>query len=193
MNIELNNALQDYLDNPKNAIINFRIAKIYEDMGHSAAACSFYIRAGEFAAELENNKLLAYESLLRLGLCLERQGSRVFTVKGVFLRAVSLLPERPEAYFLLSRIYEHSRDWQESYTFAVLGEKLPNHNPEPKLMTNVEYVGKFGFMFEKAVTGWWIGLWDESRNLFEELDKSVDYLDTYKVAIKNNLKLLQSK
>jgi len=182
---ELNKALYNYLMDPKNPLYNFTLGKIYEDIGHTAAAASFYIRCGEFSTENENNLLLAYEALLRLALCFERQGSRVFTTKGVLLRAISLMPKRPEAYYLLSRMYEINRDWQEGYTFALLGEKL--EEPEEELLTNVNYPGKYALVFERAVTAWWIGLWDESLYLFRELKKNPKMEHAHKVITQNNL------
>jgi hypothetical protein len=188
MNSTLTTALNNYLADPKNPTYNFTLGKVYEDMGHTAAAASFYIRTGEYAVEKENNLLLSYEALLRLALCFERQGSRVFTTKGILLRAVSLLPERPEAMFLLSRIYEHNKEWQESYTFAILGENLKEHNPKPYLLTDVEYPGKYGFTYERAVTSYWIGLWDESKNLFLDLRRMLNVQNVYVNSIQNNLK-----
>jgi len=179
---DLNTALRNYISDPKHDLYNFNLGRVYELMGHTAAAASFYIRTSEFSF----NKLLIYEALLRLGLCFQRQGSRVFTTKGIFLRAISLLPKRPEAYFLLSRIYEHNKDWQEAYTMAVIGESLIDEPMKP-LITDVEYPGKYGFTFERAVTAWWIGLIDESLTLFRQLDKNYKMQDIYKTVTRNNL------
>jgi hypothetical protein len=98
-----------------------------------------------------------------------------------------LLPERPEAIYLLSRMYEMCKEWQEGYTFAVIGENLKNHNPEQKLITNVEYPGAYGFTFERAVTAWWIGLWDESMFLFRQLQKNSNMQWQHIVVTNNNL------
>lgn len=187
MNTDLNTALFNYIMDPKNPQYNFNIGKVYEDMGHTAAAASFYIRTGEYATEFDNNGVLAYEALLRLALCFEHQGSRVFTVKGILLRAISLLPERPEAYYLLARMYEMCKEWQESYTFAVMGEKLKISQYLPSLITNVEYPGAYAFTFERAVTAWWLGLWDESMFLFRKLRKNPNMTWQHINATINNL------
>jgi hypothetical protein len=179
---DLNTALFNYISDPKNALYNFSLAQVYEYMGHTAAAASFYIRTSEFSYD----DLLTYEAILRLGLCFERQGSRVFTTKGLWLRAASLLPKRPEAYFLLSRIYEHCKDWQESYTFAVIGESLIEEPMQP-LKTDVEYPGKYAFTFERAVTAWWIGLLDESLFLFRQLEKNLNVDSIHRRSIINNI------
>jgi len=187
MNTKLTSALYNYLMDPKNPMYNFTLGKVYEDMGHTAAAASFYIRTGEFATEFEDNSLLTYEALLRLALCFEHQGSRVFTVKGILLRAISIMPERIEAYFLLSRMYEMTKEWQESYTFALMGEKIKDNQPKEKLITDVEYPGDYAFMFERAVSGWWLGLWDESISLFKQLNKIPNMVWNYKSIVQNNL------
>jgi len=100
------NNLANYIESPKNPMYNFQLGLWYEEQGQTAPAVSFYLRAAEFG----NGNLLTYESLLRLALCLNRQGSRVFTVKGVLLRAISVMPNRPEGYFLLSRLYEVKKE-----------------------------------------------------------------------------------
>lgn len=187
-NLYLNISLVHFILEPKNPLYNFELGRCYEDMGHTASAASYYLRTAEFSS----NNLLSYEALLRLALCFQKQGSRVFTIKGVLLRAISLLPERPEGIFLLSRIYETNREWQETYTWAVLGENLTIQSEfeGPKLRTDVEYPGRYVFTFEKAVAAWWIGLYDESIYLFRQLDKNPNMLDLHKTATKNNIRNL---
>lgn len=195
----LNDKLANYVADPRNPLYNFLLGKSYEDLGHTAAASGYYLRSAEYG----NDDLLSYEALLRMALCLNRQGSRVFTVKGVLLRAISLLPARPEAYFLLARTYEQNRDWQEAYTWAILGQNLtdPNRgcygsgggsrNVMKALITNVEYPGSYGFTFEKAVAGWWIGLYDESLYFFRQLSRNPNMLQEHIVAVNYNLNTLK--
>lgn len=188
---EIKKHLYNYIMDPKNPRYNFNLGFAYEKTGHTAAAASFYIRTSEFATEFEGNELLTYEALLRLALCFEKQGSRVFTVKGLLLRAISLIPERPEAYYLLTKTYEVNRDWQEGYTFAILGENLKDKEFS-KLMTSIDYPGKYVFTFERAVTAWWLGLWDESMHLFKQLKSNTDIAWGYMNVINNNLNSLGS-
>jgi hypothetical protein len=178
----LNKALSDYLSDPKYPLYNFNLGKIYEDLGHNSGAVSFYLRTAEFS----NDNLLIYESLIRIALCIEKQGNRTNTVEGILLRAISVLPKRHEAYFLLSRTYEINKTWHESYTFATIGENLSDNN-EINLLTDVGYPGKYGFIFEKAVSAWWIGLYDESIYLFRLLDNNYNMLDNHKQIVKLNL------
>jgi len=178
--------LLNYISDTKNGQYNFALGRWYESQGHTAAAAGYYIRTTEFAKD----ELLIYESLLRISICLLSQGSRVFVSKGALLRAIALKPERPEAYFLMSQCCEHNRDWSESYTWACLGEKLNDWTTG--LKTNVGYPGQYGFIFEKAVTAWWLGLVDEAIHLFRQLDKRTDMLPVHIVSVKNNLKNLSN-
>ncbi len=177
--------LLNYIDDPKNAMYNFSLARWYEEQGHTAAAAGYYVRTAEYSSE----DLLSYEALLRLAICFTKQGSRNFVVKGLYLRAISLMPHRSEAYFLLSQCYEHCKDWQEAYTFASLGENL-DFQEKSSLQTNVGYPGLYGFTFEKAVAGWWIGLYDESLHLFRQLKKNANMQFTHVQAVNSNLKNL---
>jgi len=176
--------LLNYISNPKDAESNFLLGLSYEDKGHTAAAAGFYVRT----AEHSEDDVLCYEALLRMANCFTRQGSRVYMTKGILLRAISLLPKRPEAYFLLSRLYEQNKDWQEAYSFAVMGQQLSEDHP--RLRTNVDYPGRYALVFEQAVAGWWIGLYDESVHLFRQLKKDPTMLPIHIEAVNKNLQNL---
>ena len=176
-----------YINDPKNPMYNFKLGQWYENINHTASAASFYIRTAEFSS----NNLLCYEALLRLAICFSKQGLRTYVVKGIFLRAISLIPERPEAYFLLSQRYELDMDWQESYTFASIGLTLKDNFEG--LQTNVGYPGKYGFTYEKAISGWWIGLYGESLHLLRQLKKNPIMTMAHTNAVNTNLNTLGNK
>jgi hypothetical protein len=177
--------LTAYIYDPRNAAYNFDLARAYENDGHIAAAAGFFLRAAVHA----DDPLFSYEALLRLANCFAKLGGRVYMCKGIFLRAISLMPERPEAYFLLSRLYEQDKEWQECYSFAVMGEKLAEDHP--RLRTNVDYPGRYGFTFERAVAARWIGIYDESLHLLRQLKRDPTLLPIYANAVADNLNRLQ--
>lgn len=174
-------ALRRYLTDPENAESNFALGLWYEDQGHTAPAAGLYVRTAEFSSD----DLLSYEALLRAANCFTRQGDRIALTTGVLLRALALQPARPEAYFLLSRLYEVNKQWQEAYAFAVLGQRA--REDHPPLQTNVDYPGRYALVFEQAVAAWWIGLFDESIHLFRELQKNPTMLPVHITAVQNNL------
>lgn len=176
------NNLAPYIEQPHNPITNLNLGLEYEQIGQTAAAVSFYIRA----AEKTSNSEIQYISLSRAALCFEKQGNRNLTVKTLLQRAISALPTRPEAYFLLSKFYENQKEYHDSYMLASIGlshsEALPNKFDEIS-----EYPGKYGLLFQKAVSGWWVGLNEESREIMWDLSTNYQLNDLYKTIVKNNI------
>ena len=163
---------------------NLAIAIEYEKLGQTASAVGFYLRAAEYG--FDTHPLVAYGALLRISICIEGQKDRNLTVSNVILQAMAYLPERPEAYFLMSKFHEKFSQWQESYTFAELGLVLSDRRMSP-LPIDVTYVGKYGLEFQKAVSSWWIGRRDETARLFIDLVGRQEVSEDYKNAITANM------
>lgn len=181
--------LNAYLGDPNYAENNFSIAMYYDEIGQKASAVSFYIRA----AERSTNSLLQYESLIRAAMCFMAQGTRGLSVRGLLQRAMALLPKRPEAYFLLSRWWERENSiegWVNSYTLASMGLDIADFNG-PTLRTWIEYPGKYGLLFEKAVAGWWVGQCEESRSIMLDLLKNYQLDEGHRQSILNNLRFME--
>ena len=166
--------LQDYINNTGDAGANFALGYAYEQQGQTGAAISFYLRTAERAYD----DLVQYEALIRCALCFGRQGTRDHTEKTLLQKAVVLLPFRPEAYFLLARLFERKKDWQDSYTYASLGLSVCDFTLDP-LPTNVEYPAEYALMFEKGVASWWVGKQDDARAIMEYL--KLTYTDMWPV------------
>lgn len=169
----LSELLVNYVYSPESPENNFSLGLYYDEIGQTASALSYYLRCAERA----DNDLFKYECLIRSAMCFERQGTRNFTVKSLLLHALSICPHRPEAYYLMSWFYEKENkdgSWNESYMISSVGIKVSDLNPPP-LRTTVDYPGEYALYFRKAVSGWWCGLCEESRDIFLEL------LDKYKM------------
>ena len=166
---------------PFNPEINFNCAIEYEKLNQTASAVSFYLRCAEFG--FETNKTLTYNSLLKISKCFEGQNDRKWNVSNYILHALTVEPERPEAYFMMSQFHEISKDWQESYTMACLGLSKQDFESLPGF---VGYEGKHSLEFQKAVAGWWIGRAKESKEIFNSL-LTQNISDQYRNAINYNL------
>lgn len=167
----------------ENPVKNFELALDYEKLGQTASAISFYLRA----AELSEDKELSYTSLLRMGLCFESQGNRNQTVRGAYQQAITVLPHRPEAYYLLARNYRNCELYHECYYTCNLS--LVTSSFIDKIDSIPEYPGKYGIIYEKALSSWWWGKNMESRKLFHFLvDNYWDEMDdSHKQSVEKNI------
>ena len=166
---------------PFNPELNFACAKEYDSRGQTASAVSFYLRTAEFGYETHPD--LAYQSLLRMSICFETQNDRRHTVSNCILQAVALQPQREEGYFLMSRFHERNSEWRECFTWAELGL----YHSLDKANEFLDYPGKLGLLFEKAVSAWWIGRADDSISTFMLLKDMENLPLEYKVSVENNL------
>lgn len=180
-----------YVEEPENPENNYALGLYYEKIGQTASALSYYLRT----AERTKDDLLQYECLIRSSICFDKQGARNFTVKGLLQHALAMQPNRPEGYYLLSRFYEKENkdgSWQDCYTTASIGCKVSDKNPTP-LRTSVDYPGYYALLFQKAMSAWWCGLCEESRDLFKKLYSDYDLDNNFKQSVINNLNFLKVK
>lgn len=178
----------DASSDPLNPTKNFNIAIEYENLGQTASAVGFYLRAAEYGYEID--PLITYMSLLKISVCIEGQKDRKHTVSNVILQALAYMPSRPEAYFLLSKFFEKDFNWQECYTYATLGlETLKNPLVDLPIILG-DYHGSYSLEFQAAISSWWIGRKDEGIRRLNELNKRPDLSQLYKTAVENNLKNL---
>lgn len=188
--IALKALLNAYLGDPGYSYNNFKIGQYYDSIGQKASAVSFYIRS----AERSNDLVLQYESLIRAALCFMSQGTRGLSVRGLLQRAMALLPKRPEAYFLLSRWWEREASiegWVNCYTLSCMGLDIADHS-SPPLSTWVEYPGRYGLLFERAVSGWWVGQCEESRGIFLDLLQNHPIDGSHRESVLNNLRFMEN-
>jgi tetratricopeptide (TPR) repeat protein len=153
--------LTEYINNPENDYANYNLALEYERIGQTAAAISFLLRA----SERTEDKNLAYDCLIKIGQCFDKQGDRNYTVRSMFQSAIALIPERPEGYYFISRRYEHDKNYFESYVYCQIALDVSNTDNKNVL----GYPGKWALMFQKAVAAWWCGKGMESRKLLQVL------------------------
>ena len=181
----MNELIQLSLDT-ENAEKNYNLAKWYEGHGHTAPAHTYYLRAAERA----DDDNLAYQALIRASFCYKSQGSRDGTEKVLLENALNLLPQRPEAYYFLSLLYERKAEWQNAYTYANLGLQ----QSDCESLDLPEFHGKYLLIFQKAVAAWWWGKGMESRELFHSLvDNYWDVMDeTHRNSVEDNVTRLGS-
>lgn len=153
----------NYINNPRSAEINFKLAEAYEKINHYAGASTHFLRCAEYG-DLKEDADLIYESLIHIALLLGKLRDRTFTEEGWLLHAINFQPDRPEAYWCLSLVYERQKKWYEAYTMA----NIAIGKQEKPLNIDIEFV-PYKLLFQKAVAAWWIGRVSESREIFFSL------------------------
>ena len=174
--------LLNYINNTESSVANFALGQEYESLGQTGAAISFYLRT----TERSTTDVEQYEALIRCALCFERQQTRDRTEKVLLQKAISLLPRRPEAYFLLSRLHEFNKEWQDSYTMACIGLNSCDFDLLP-LITDVQYPGMYALLFQKGVASWWVGLCEEARVIMHDLKYSYVMNELFSSAVDRNI------
>ena len=145
----LKKQLYKYVNNPMDPSINFDLGLEYENIGQTAAALSFYLRW----AELTDDKTVAYESILKTHKCVAKQTRRPVWEQEQLITALTHLPQRPEAYLLLSLWHSAREEWKASNSYAVQGLEMANLTLAP-LKSDVGYPGHYALKFQKAFTCW---------------------------------------
>ena len=181
--MEIESLVVDLSKDPFNPALNFEVALEYERLNQTASAVSFFLRTAEYGDGNKEHNEIIYASLIKIAKCLEDQMDRGKSVTNALLQAIAFDETHPEAYFLLSQYYERKQEWQECYTWAVMGSGWSN-NP---ISIYVGYDGPYCLLFEKAVSAWWVGRREESIALFTEL-QAMDLNETYRSAVEGNLR-----
>jgi len=160
----MKDTIKEYVFDPENPEKNYRLAQEYDRIGQSASAISYYLRASERTDDLD----LAYECLLRVGILFDRQNRRPQTAEVMIKHAINVRPDRPEAYFYLSKFCRYFQRWTDGYLYANLAFHFADFD-KPSLRGDVDYPGMYGLLMEKALNGWWTGRPDECRELLNHV------------------------
>ena len=66
---------------------------------------------------------------------------------------------------------------------ACLGERIDDIDD-----IDVDYPGKYGILFQKAISAWWCGLCDQSIEILEDLQKNYTMSPEFKTLVTNHLR-----
>lgn len=156
----MNKELLAYINNPKSSKACFDLGEWYYKQSQWAGALTYYLKV----TEIDDNKELTYYSLLKGGRALHRQDRQTYQAKGMYLQAISVMPERSEGYYWLSKTHVELREWNEGLTMACIGYEC-----EDSKDIDLEYDGKYGFLITKANCYKEIGRFDEAIEIYTNL------------------------
>lgn len=181
----MNDLLTRFALTPNDPDINYRVANFYFELGQTASAISHYLRC----AERTTDKKLMYESLIQCYFCFDSQNNRDFTAIHLLKQAVAILPKRPEGHFLLCKHYEKHNKFYNCYTTACIALDVCDFTLEP-LSIQTNYPGKYGILFERAISAWHWEKVSECKEILLDIKKNYSITNEYLQIINNNLKKL---
>ena len=123
---KLQKYLHNYIESPRDPMVNALLGEEYEKIGQGAAATSYFLRAAELWHDTE--KHLAYNCFLKTWKQLYNTKRREGFEIGQLKLAIAYLPTRPEAYYHASLWYSNRKEWVDSYMYAELGLKYINQS-----------------------------------------------------------------
>ena len=192
-NYKLQKELDNYILNPRDGMVNFKLANEYFSIGQYAGAMSYYLRC----AEISNDKELVYESLLNSWACMKNVEGRPIFERGQLMTTIAQSPDRPEAYYFICNWLEIHGDisfnsneekFHQMYLYACIGiNNIENHK---EFLYFKEYPGYFGLLFYKGFAAWQIGKLKESEDIFIDLYNNHNLNKDFKQYVYNNIKNL---
>lgn len=177
----LQELLNNHVMDPKNPEKLFKLAREYDKLEQGAMAVSLYLKT----ADLSDNTLLQYKSLIGIANCYWRQGNRSYTVESALLDATALMPERPEAHYLISELYAQQQKWKSSYLHAKLGLLIYYGGPETDI--DVGFPGRKALAWQKARGKWQIAGTQEGKHELFDLKFKTILDDKHKQLVDNLL------
>jgi hypothetical protein len=164
----------------------YNLAKEYDRLEQGAAAATFYMRAAENSNEDNfEEHFVQYKALILMALIYHREGNRDITVKSILRHAVTAFPERPEAYFILSKWLADRHNWQEAYMLARQGLDCPIFE---KVDDDLEYEGEWQLKFIYAISKWKVEGSDRAKNYLFGFKYKTKHSQEYEELINNWLK-----
>ena len=129
--MSLQTVLEKHIMDPKNDSLCYDLAKEYDKIENGAMAVSLYLKA----ADMSEDTFLQYKCMIGIGRCYDRQRDRGFTVEGAFQDAVALVPDTPQAHYLLAK--ELCTSLNINHIHVRLGIPYSNKNNANFFFTNI--------------------------------------------------------
>jgi len=173
----LEQRLYEYVNDVENPEKNYNLAIEYENIGQTASALSFFLRCADRSGD---DLDLAYECLIHIGNCFDKQGNRTNHAYGAYKQAISILPRRPEAYYQICRLKNWNSLFDDGYSYSSIALTICDFDNLKPLKNPINYTGKHCLLFEKALSSWWWGKLDECKNILLYLCENCwESLDDY--------------
>ena len=168
--IALTQRLKDVVYDYDNPYKLYDLAREYDKLEQGAGAFSWYLRAADMSAgNTTKEKWIQYKSMILGAFIYQRNGNRDHSVEGMLKIAIETMPERPEAYYFLSKFKQERNDWRESLMYARIGVDCIEGPLQAMKDNDVGYPGDNALRILYARAKWKTDGRDDSKNLAFDL------------------------
>lgn len=175
----LDKKLYEYVNDPEDPIKNFDLGLEYYKIDQGAAAVSYLLRT----TETSDDPIVQYKSLILMANCFTKQTRRNFTVEGLLQYAVSVIGDRPEAYYFMSEHYSKQQKWRECSLYASMGLKYKNVIDDIEL----DYPGYQSLLFNKAIGDLNSGILESAKTQLFDMKYKCNLNEKYKALVDHYL------
>ena len=163
----LNDVVLDY-QNPEKI---YKLAQEYDRLEQGAGAFSWYLRAADMSPGITwEERWLQYKCMILSAFIYDRNQNRDHSTEGLLEIAIETMPERPEAYYYLSKFKQERNDWRKSLMYASIGiSNIENGTLEEAPDNDVDYPGDDALRLLYARAKWKTDGRDASKNLAFDL------------------------
>lgn len=167
MKFEKMNLLNEVVFDYQNPDKIYNLAREYDRLEQGAGAFSWYLRAADMSpGKTWEEKWIQYKSMILGAMIYHRNGNRNHSTEGLLKIAIETMPERPEAYYFISKHKQDNQDWRESLMYASIGLSFIGSDKLTIAPDNdVNYPGDDALRLLYARAKWKTDGRDESKNL----------------------------
>lgn len=181
MNFTKMNLLNDVVLDYQNPYKIYKLAREYDRLQQGAAAFGFYLRAADMSpGKTWEERWIQYKSMVLGAFIYDRSRDRDHSTEGLLKIAIETMPERPEAFYFLSKFKQDRNDWRESLMYASIGISNTENTFEEAPDNDIGYPGINALKLLYARAKWKTDGRDDSKNYAfdlkykNKLDKNLD-------------------
>jgi hypothetical protein len=174
----MNTIIYDFALDTENPETNLQLAKYYHGIGHTASAISHYLRCAERTTDIS----LSYNCLILIYLCFQQQKDREFTAEHILKQAITICSDRPEAYFLLSKLFFQQNKYYEAYMYSCVCLNVCDFSKN-ELKEHVDFDIYYSTLLIKGISCPYWENTDESIEIFKILYSN--YYENFNESEKN--------
>jgi len=167
----------------KKATNLFTTASNYQEEGSDVLSLAEYEKLAAIAKTPEHQ----FWALLQVGLLKEKLGHPISEIEDAFRLCHTLFPQRAEGAYYLSKIYHKQNRYLDAYQLEK--QTLSQASlPEKESSFALSWIYEYGLLFQLSLSTYYIGLYQESLNLCDQLLELKDLPTNFKEQTVKNRK-----